>query len=244
MNVNCWSKNNGILREKLVKTGNPDIICVVETHLRDEDESIEGFNFIGLNRKLTNNKALRSSGGIGIFFKQSLNDIFNIDICHQFRDNVLGIKLTSKFENESLLVYCVYLPPDGSRYAGQNEEILNRLVIEIYQQYETDNIIICGDFNARIGCKPDITAWDNVKPRKSLDNIWNAQGEKLLTFINDARCCVLNGRICENLDDYTSVASHKGNCGGGLFHHQTVRHECNNPFQGEKHNRLDGLKWT
>ena len=38
----------------------------------------------------------------------------------------------------------------------------------------------------------------------------NKQGERLLSMVNDIRGCIVNGRITPMLDDFTSIAAHKG----------------------------------
>ena len=48
--MNSWTENNSNLREKIVTHGNPDIICLTETHLKKEGEiKVEGYQFYGLN---------------------------------------------------------------------------------------------------------------------------------------------------------------------------------------------------
>ena len=91
MNVNCWSKNNCELREKILTCNNPDIICVVETHLKgDVTINIPNYTFFGLNRKLNIDKNYRGSGGIGIFLRNSLQNNYQIERCLEIEDNILG----------------------------------------------------------------------------------------------------------------------------------------------------------
>ena len=70
-------------------------------------------------------------------------------------DNVLGIQLKCKHSSEIIVIYVVYLPPVSSKYGKLNEEILNKLTIELYRQVESEYVIICGDLNARIGDRDD-----------------------------------------------------------------------------------------
>ena len=125
-------------------------------------------------------------------------------------DNILGIKLTCPKDGETIIVYCVYLPPEGSCYSAGNENILNNLTIEIYRNSEADTILICGDFNARIGNNSDIQSWDDMSPRQVIDSTHNAQGEKLLTLVNNIKGCINNGRVTPEHNDFTSVTGHKG----------------------------------
>ena len=127
----------------------------------------------------------------------------------EFDDNVLGLRLCCNDTNEILIVYCVYLPPDSSRYGQYNETILNTLVMDIYKHSEANNILVCGDFNARTGNLPDTLEFDDISERIVIDETVNRQGKKLLDFVGDIRGCIVNGRVTSQLNGFTSV-SHKG----------------------------------
>jgi hypothetical protein len=67
-----------------------------------------------------------------------------------------------------------------------------------------------GDFNARIGSLPDtIEGFDVIPPRTVIDTTLNQHGHEFLDFLNDAKFCVLNGRLTNNQNGFTSV-SRKG----------------------------------
>ena len=88
------------------------------------------------------------------------------------------------------MIYCVYLPPENSPYGQNNEHVLNLLVGEMYSLEEVDTVLICGNFNARIGNCDDCMLTAGVPMRTVIDNHSNAQGTKLLEFMNDNKCCV------------------------------------------------------
>ena len=172
---------------------------------------MENYQFYGRNRQ-TMKESRKGLGGIGIFIRNSLLECFDVEECYANEDYVLGLKLQWKNNiNSHLALYCVYLPPESSKYGTKNEHILNLLTIELYRQEDADNVIICGDFNARIGEKEDCQYIDGMQPRIPLDKETNTQGNKLLTFINDIRGCIVNGRISPDYDFFTSTAPHKGN---------------------------------
>ena len=69
---------------------------------------------------------------------------------------------------------------------------------------------IAGDFNSRIGTLSDVLDQCDVIPiRISLDKSVNKHGHDFIEFLNDAKLCCLNGRICIDNDNFTSV-SRKG----------------------------------
>ena len=153
---------------------------------------------------------MRGSGGTGILIKRKLYTNFHVECCFKISENALGVKLTHKLTCESMIIVCIYLPPENSNYAASNEDILNQLTIEMYKHAEVSNIIIGGDFNARIGRECDTNRCDNISMRDIKDVIKNKQVERLLTFVNDVKGCVLNGRITPEKNDFTSVTAHKG----------------------------------
>ena len=170
------------------------MICLTETHLEgDNVPSINNFSGFALNRPTKDKKAWRNSGGISIMFNTMLQRDFNIEKCYTYDDKVLGISLTHKLSGEVTAVYCVYLPPDSSKYSSYNEQTLNNLTIEVYARQNYDNIFVCGDFNARLGRQADVLGCDDLNSRMTIDETFNSQGDKLLTFINDIRGCVVNG---------------------------------------------------
>ena len=141
------------------------------------------------------------------------NDVmtdYEVGITYQWNDNILGIGFNSRYDCENFVIYCVYAPPECSKYTGENDELFNNLTIETYRHNDMDRIFICGDFNARVGNKKDVNDWDEVGARSPVDDGVNRQGERMLTMINDIRGCIINGRINPENDGFTSVTSHKG----------------------------------
>lgn len=54
---------------------------------------------------------------------------------------------------------------------------------------------MCGDLNARIGNRKDILlSVADIKDRETTDTTVNSHGRNFLDFLNDACCCVVNGR--------------------------------------------------
>ena len=203
--------NNKELHIKLLQYDEPDLVCVSEIHLtKDAELNVPGYNYFGVNRVSLQKAGQRGSGGTGILVKTELFEKFDISREFEILDNVIGVKLCSKSLDEKIMVFCVYLPPESSKYGKNTEMILNRLTIEVYRQVDCNHILICGDFNSRIGQKQDCQWDDGINDRVVIDNTSNQQGDRLLTFVNDIRGCILNGRITPEKDGFTSITSHKG----------------------------------
>ena len=73
VNVNCWSERSETLKSKIALYGDLDIVCLSETHLqRDENITLPGYKYTGLNRRNISTKTNRGSGGVGILVKTEL----------------------------------------------------------------------------------------------------------------------------------------------------------------------------
>ena len=211
LNVNCWSKNNCDLRKKILNEGDPDIICITETHLKNyQIIAMSGFKSYNLNRKIESTKSHKGSGGVCILIKYDLLEEYKVVNVTCIDESILGVDIECKVSSEKISIFCVYLSPENSRYGTYNEQLLNKLLIETYARVDSDFLIICGDFNTRIGDKNDCNLCTDVPKRVSLDHQCNAQGARLLEFLNDTKCCILNGRVTSDLDNFTSITSYCG----------------------------------
>ena len=196
--------------KKIALHNNPDIVCLTETHLKENDRiTVEGYQFFGSNRKVSN---VKGSGGVGILINNTIYEDCKVIKSFVLQDNVIGVSLQNNYNDFETIVYCVYLPPEGSKYATNNERILNKLTIKLYRRQNADQIFICGDFNARVGKSDDIPlTGGGTSNCVVLDEMLNSQGTKLLNFISDIKGCIINGQVTPHLDNFTSVAAHKGN---------------------------------
>ena len=71
-----------------------------------------------------------------------------------------------------------------------------------------DHNLICGDTNATIGNSIDfIPEVDKVSHRRCIDAVKNKHGEAFLDFLMESKMIILNGRVTNEHDNYTSVSS-------------------------------------
>ena len=89
--------------------------------------------------------------------------------------------------------------PEGSSIENNIENFFDSLLGTLYFLYDEAPMIIFDDhqrdFNGRICTLQDT----------QIDITCNQHGKRLLNFLNDSNCCVLNGRASPELDNYTSV---------------------------------------
>ena len=66
--------------------------------------------------------------------------------------------LSGKMSNYKIIIYSCYLPPEDSQYADTTL-FYSHLAAEIYKGYSSDQLLICGDFNSRIGSENDFISF-------------------------------------------------------------------------------------
>ena len=94
---------------QVVIPSNCDIFCVVETFLKNtETLRIDGYTFYGHNRGDLHKRAKRGSGGVGIFVRNQLLNMFTVSILDDTVEDILWIKLShhGNIQSENI-VLCV-----------------------------------------------------------------------------------------------------------------------------------------
>ena len=80
-------------------------------------------------------------------------------------------------------------------YANPNN-FYSELICSIYLNSIVDLLILCGDFNSRIGKEQDfIENIDSLPVLQNLDKVKNVYGDTFLEFIKDLNLCIINGRV-------------------------------------------------
>ncbi len=208
INVNGWNVNNSELRKRIVEFRHADIICINETHLHGTEQlKLDGFIWLGHNRKSLHVRARRAYGGVGLFVKDWLYSEYKIEENYKIYDDMLGIMFTHKVTGYRFMIYSVYLPPENSTFYNNAPEFFNRLLIEVYKYVDIDALYFIGDVNSRIGSLNDCTDLDNVMSRKNLEEENNNHGKAFVEFLHDSKCCVVNSRVSTEYDNFTSVST-------------------------------------
>ncbi|CAG2214260.1 unnamed protein product [Mytilus edulis] len=107
-----------------------------------------------------------------------------------------------------MLYLCVcYLQPERSSRGNIAQEFYDHLLSQVYLYSSYNPVLICGDFNGRIGNSQDRTDSICTLPdRCYIDSVKNAFGVFLLEFLNDSNCSLLNGRGDSTKDNFTYVS--------------------------------------
>lgn len=179
------------------------------------DLSVPGFTLIQLSRVEKKQNTKRNSGGIAIYIRESFKKYCTL--LEKDSDDIIWIKIGGQLLNLTHDLYvclCYIVPSASSREALIEMDVLDRItnyIIKIANDTNDNyNILICGDFNSRIGNENDYVIFDNdanidilpidyvpddITPRFSQDNITNANGRKLLDFCKLNGLRVGNGRL-------------------------------------------------
>ena len=138
----------------------------------NETLSIENYTWVGNNRINLNPSARWGSGGVGAFIKNDFLTKYTFEADKSLED-ILILKFTNRLDK---FVLCIgYLPPDFSTKAVNRDAFFNDLSKKVYEYQSEGEIIICGDFNARLGSESDyIEGVDVVKPRMVIDTTTNS----------------------------------------------------------------------
>jgi len=142
-----------------------------------------GYNWISVNRR-------RKNGGIGFMVKKGLG----AEGIKHVNPNVLWLKID---KDPPLFIGGVYRSPTTNF-----DDTMTELKGEMAKRLEEGNVIILGDFNARIGEEPSVVNAVDVEetedrrtvfPRKSQDKNKNREGMELLNTMNALNMVILNG---------------------------------------------------
>jgi hypothetical protein len=104
-------------------------------------------------------------------------------------------------------VISCYLPPENSPLGTNSDNCLAHLLSQLYLHSDTDDILMCGDVNARIGQMSDFNPNLDfpIPKRNSIDQTINQHGRAFIELLIDSKMCVLNGRFAN--DNFTSIST-------------------------------------
>ena len=84
---------------------------------------------------------------------------------------IYSILFSHRYTQSSFVIYSCYLPPEGSPYANTSV-FFGHIISNIYINNSVDSVILCGDFNARIGSCQDVIKYiDNIHHLNNIDSV-------------------------------------------------------------------------
>lgn len=193
-----------------------DFVLLTETWADSfSDLSVPEFVLFQLNRTEKKINTKRNSGGIAFYIRESYKKFCTL--LQKDSDDIIWLKIDGQLLNLTYDLYlclCYIVPSSSSREGLVEVEVLDRITNFIFKivndTNDNYNILICGDFNSRVGNEHDYVIFDNdtnidilpigyeideLCPRSSQDNTINANGRKLLDFCKLNRLRIANGRV-------------------------------------------------
>ena len=192
-----------------------DILCFLETWADTLKQfSIDGYRcFDSIRIKHTN--AFRNSGGIAVFVRNSLSDIFSVEQLKSASENIIWLKFDCKrvLSGCSYMIGFVYMSPEGSSIHSEENlfQILENEMAEFKNSYFDHKFIVGGDFNAYTNIDPDFIQFDSTDylisdddyredilppERCNLDDRdLNSYGRSLLNLCKSTGLKIVNGRF-------------------------------------------------
>ncbi|MDA8031154.1 MAG: endonuclease/exonuclease/phosphatase family protein, partial [Alphaproteobacteria bacterium] len=135
-NVCGWGRGGGEMekmreghdmRAKVIDFYKPDVVALVETWLRGEEEiAVEGYRWFGRNRRNLHRKAVRGSGGVGLLVREEVLEKWAVEVIDADIEDILWVKLSQGNEDTLILAAC-YIPPESSSRGQGAEETLQLL---------------------------------------------------------------------------------------------------------------------
>ena len=217
-----------------------DIILMCETWTDAEDHfELDGFHSFNYSRPIKHKDAIRASGGLYIFIKNSIRK--GIEIKHNREDIIAWIRLKKTFfgfEHDLYIANC-YIVPEKSHLS--HEDPFGLILDDITRLPDDCYILMAGDYNAHTNdesgimrpiCGRDVVNEQNdildlfeseivdipdrFLSRSSLDKRpLNNHGKRLIELCKSTSLLILNGRVGDdvNVGNFTSF-NHK--CRGVL----------------------------
>ncbi|MDA8031503.1 MAG: endonuclease/exonuclease/phosphatase family protein, partial [Alphaproteobacteria bacterium] len=169
------------LRENVITATDLDIVCLCETFLRNSEIiSIEGYKWFGHNRTNISKRAVRGSGGVGVLVKESMFDRFSIDVVDKRHEDILWLACTQiNNPDNTIFIGVCYLPPAASSRGDKSHDVFDTLRCQCLKFQDKGEILICGDFNARIGSLNDMSdvTQTRLPQRQIIDYTTNSHGK-------------------------------------------------------------------
>ena len=133
-------------------------------------------------------------------------------------DDIIIVNLIHQEVSYDIIIVGCYLPPQNSLYGRDALYFHSHMLSYMYQYYNCDAVYMCGDLNSKLGKSPDfIPGIDELTHRKVIDCATNSHGKALQEFLLDSKCCVLNGRVTPQCDNYNFIEPSRGKSVVGYF---------------------------
>ena len=91
-----------------------------------------------------------------MLIKKDILEDFDVAVIEDKFEGILWTQLIHKRTRRTLGICACYLPPAGSSRGDHSADFFDSLKTLIVENYNIEDFLICGDFNARCGELEDI----------------------------------------------------------------------------------------
>ena len=181
---------------------NIDICVVTETWFKegksegDMRSTMNKNKYQWFSRERKKQKARSGEGGVGILVKKKLGETKLVKISKEYE--MMWIEIHNG--SEKLYISAVYINPAGSPRVVDSTQQLAELEADVLEFSKKREVIVMGDFNARIGILESSIIKKGerrVFPRESVDwkveGIARERGRQLVESMNACNMIILNG---------------------------------------------------
>ena len=121
----------------------------------------------------------RGEGGVGFLIREChVNEVEFINTV-KYEESV-WMKIRSERGREALYIGCVYMPTDSTSVSVM-DSCYERLKEDVLSFREKGNVVLLGDFNARVGRSAQIDYMVGIFG----ENTCNASGNRMLSFLHE-----------------------------------------------------------
>ena len=164
---------------------NIDFVAGQESWEREDTRiEVEGYKWFGKPRN--NQTSQRGEEGVGFLVRECLVSEVEFVTSVRYEESV-WMKVRGERGRSALYIGCVYMPTDSTSVAVV-ESCYGRLKEDVLSFREKGQVVLLGDFNARIGRSVEV---DDVIGMFGEDTC-NASGNRLISFLNEVELVVEN----------------------------------------------------
>ncbi len=148
-NIKGWTGDNKHIRQSIIKGIHSDIVVLVETHLRKKAIiEIPGYvsdKIFFHNRQEEHVRAKKGYWCLAIIFKNSMYNMYNIELLDKSKDDIIVTKLTDKCSDYAILLIACYLPPEQYTCGRDAVSFYAHIFSLLYEFPDVDVTYICRD---------------------------------------------------------------------------------------------------
>ena len=182
---------------ELLKVNNINVVAGQESWEKEDSRiNVDEYKWFGKPSDVQN--GWRGEGGVGFLVHNCLINEVEFVGEVKYAESV-WMKVRGERGRSALYIGCVYMPTDGSGIATIDDSY--NLLKDVLTFKQKEKVVLLGDFNARVGRSSEV---DDVIGMFG-EETCNASGNKLISFLNEVKLVVCNGRKLAIEPEWTRV---------------------------------------